>query len=55
MIDEKNLDAEAADKIGYYVRMSGGVDLIDTLLTSDLVYFSQLERALTGIIKDCHL
>ena len=37
MIDEKNLDAEAADKIGHYVRMSGGIDLIDTLLASDLV------------------
>ena len=37
MIDEKNLDAEAADKIGHFVRMSGGIDLIDTLLASDLV------------------
>ncbi len=40
MIDEKNLDAEAADKIGHYVRMSGGIDLIDTLMASDLVRLS---------------
>ena len=37
MIEEKNLDPEAADRIGSFVRMSGGLELIDTLLASDLV------------------
>ena len=37
MIDEKNLDPDAADRIGNLVRMSGGVELIETLLTTDLV------------------
>ena len=39
MIDEKNLDPDAADRIGKFVRMSGGVELIETLLTTDLVSF----------------
>jgi hypothetical protein len=37
MIEEKNLDPEAADRIGNFVRMSGGVPLVDTLLASELV------------------
>jgi len=36
MVDEKGLDEEAADRIGKYVRMSGGLDLVDQLLESDL-------------------
>ena len=39
MIEEKNLDPEAADRIGNFVRMSGGIELIDTLMASDLVQF----------------
>ena len=35
MIDEKGLDEVAADKIGEYVRMSGGIELIDKLLQDD--------------------
>ena len=37
MIEEKNLDPEAADRIGNFVRMSGGIELIDTLMATDLV------------------
>jgi hypothetical protein len=37
MIDEKHLDEASADKIGGYVRMSGGLQLIDDLLKTDLV------------------
>lgn len=32
MIDEKGLDDETADKIGEYVRMSGGLELIEKLV-----------------------
>lgn len=32
MIDEKGLDAAAADQIGEYVQLSGGVDLVEKLL-----------------------
>lgn len=32
MIDEKQLDGETADRIGEYVRRSGGIELIDILL-----------------------
>jgi len=36
MVEEKGLDADAADRIGGYVRMSGGLELVDKLLESDL-------------------
>jgi len=36
MVDEKGLDPAAADRIGEYVRMSGGLDLVEKLLESDL-------------------
>ena len=36
MVDEKGLDAAAADRIGEYVRMSGGLELVDKLLETDL-------------------
>lgn len=35
MIEEKGLDGVTADKIGEYVRLSGGVELIDTLLQNE--------------------
>jgi hypothetical protein len=37
MIEEKHLDPDAADRIGNFVRMSGGIELIDTLMATDLV------------------
>ena len=36
MVDEKNLDPAIADKIGEFVKLSGGQDLIDKLLSSEL-------------------
>ena len=36
MIEEKGLDAENADKIGEFVRMNGGEELIEKLLDSKL-------------------
>lgn len=35
MIDEKQLDDATADRIGEYVRMSGGADLVETLLQDE--------------------
>ena len=35
MIDEKGLDEATADKIGEYVRLSGGVELVDKLLNDE--------------------
>lgn len=36
MVEEKGLDGEAADRIGEFVRMSGGEDLIASLLEGNL-------------------
>merc|ERR1711944_102202 len=36
MVEEKNLDPAAADRIGEYVKHSGGLALIDELLQKDL-------------------
>merc|ERR1719153_1926700 len=36
MCEEKGLSEEAADRIGEYVKMSGGQDLVDKLLTTKL-------------------
>lgn len=36
MVEEKNLDPAAADRIGEYVKHSGGLALIDELLEKDL-------------------
>lgn len=35
MIDEKGLDETTADKIGEYVRLNGGIDLIERLLNDE--------------------
>lgn len=35
MIDDKGLDAATADKIGEYVLLNGGLELIDTLLSNE--------------------
>ncbi|CAC5373700.1 HARS [Mytilus coruscus] len=35
MIDEKKLDPAAADRIGTYVKLKGGLDLIEALLTDE--------------------
>jgi len=36
MVEEKGLEGDAADRIGGYVRMSGGLDLVEKLMESDL-------------------
>lgn len=36
MVEEKGLSGEAADRIGEYVQMSGGQELVDRLLASPL-------------------
>merc|ERR1719245_2342293 len=36
MVEEKGLDPAAADRIGEYVRMSGGLELVDRLLEGPL-------------------
>ena len=45
MVEEKHLDPEIADKIGLYVKRSGGQDLIDELLASDLGQKSKSAKA----------
>jgi len=45
MVDEKHLDPEIADKIGQYVKLSGGLELIDTLLAGDLGEKSKSAKA----------
>jgi len=45
MVEEKHLDPEIADKIGQYVKRSGGQDLIDELLASDLGQKSKSAKA----------
>jgi len=45
MVEEKNLESDKADKIGEYVKRSGGVDLIDELLASDLGQKSKSAKA----------
>ena len=45
MVEEKNLDSAAADRIGEYVKLSGGLDLIDKLLTTDLGQQSKSAKA----------
>lgn len=45
MVEVKYLDPEAADRIGTYVKLSGGVNLIEELLTSDLGTKSKSAKA----------
>ena len=43
MVDEKGLEAEAADRIGEWVQMSGGQELVEKLLGNEEVFFDQPE------------
>jgi len=45
MVEEKHLDSDKADKIGEYVKRSGGQDLIDELLASELGQKSKSAKA----------
>lgn len=47
MIDEKGLDETTADKIGEYVQLSGGVDLVDTLLKNE--HLLKVPSAIKGL------
>ncbi|XP_058827792.1 histidine--tRNA ligase isoform X2 [Topomyia yanbarensis] len=47
MIDEKGLEASIADRIGEYVRMSGGVELVDKLAEDENL--KKIKPALEGI------
>lgn len=58
MVEEKGLDEAAADRIGGYVRMSGGVELIDQLLESDLGKNKSAKQGLEDIkilLRYCEL
>ena len=39
MVDEKGLEAEAADRIGEWVQMSGGQELVEKLLGNEKSLF----------------
>lgn len=47
MIDEKGLNEETADKIGEYVRMNGGAELVDKLLEDTKL--TKVSAALKGL------
>ncbi|XP_065089375.1 histidine--tRNA ligase, cytoplasmic-like isoform X1 [Ochlerotatus camptorhynchus] len=47
MIDEKGLDGEIADRIGEYVRMNGGAELVDTLAEDEKL--KNIKTAMEGI------
>lgn len=47
MIDEKGLDGAIADRIGEYVRQSGGVELVDKLAADEKL--NKIKPALEGI------
>lgn len=59
MVDEKGLKPETADKIGEYVKLSGGQELVDKLL--DMNEIKENESAVAGLeamrllLKYCEL
>merc|ERR1712106_952424 len=58
MVDEKGLDEESADKIGEFVRMSGGDELIEELLKSKLAESKSAKQGLEDmrlLLKYCSL
>ncbi|XP_050416694.1 histidine--tRNA ligase, cytoplasmic isoform X2 [Patella vulgata] len=59
MIDEKGLDPVAADKIGKYVELKGGLDLVDKLLQDEnLIKESSAKQGLEDmklLLKYCEL
>lgn len=58
IVEEKGLDGESADKIGEFVRMSGGCELAESLLTSTLGMSKSAKKGLEDIqllLKYCHL
>ncbi|XP_030079289.1 histidine--tRNA ligase, cytoplasmic isoform X1 [Drosophila hydei] len=59
MVDEKGLDGATADKIGEYVRLSGGAELVEQLLADEkLKAVSNAVKGLEGmqlLLKYCSL
>jgi len=58
MIEEKGLDGDSADRIGEFVRMNGGLELVDTLLTSKLAESKCAKQGLEDmklLLKYCGL
>lgn len=47
MINEKGISPDAADRIGEYVRLNGGVELADKLLTDEKL--SKTKAAVEGL------
>eukprot|EP00088_Acartia_fossae_P037198 TRINITY_DN3835_c1_g1_i1.p1 TRINITY_DN3835_c1_g1~~TRINITY_DN3835_c1_g1_i1.p1 ORF type:complete len:508 (-),score=82.20 TRINITY_DN3835_c1_g1_i1:156-1679(-) len=58
MVEEKGLQEDAADRIGEYVRMSGGLELVDKLLGSPLAGSKIAKQGLEDmklLLKYCEL
>jgi len=58
MVDEKGLDEASADKIGEFVRMNGGEDLIEELLKSKLAESATAKQGLEDmrlLLRYCHI
>jgi len=58
MVDEKGLEAEAADRIGEWVQMSGGEELVEKLLGSKLAESAKAKAGLDDmalLLRYCNL
>ena len=58
LVEEKGLDGESADRIGEFVRMAGGLDLVESLLTSKLAESKSAKQGLEDmrlLLKYCEL
>jgi len=58
MVEEKGLEEAAADRIGEFVRMNGGADLIESLLTSKLAESKSAKKGLEDmklLLRYCDL
>ena len=59
MIEEKGLDPVAADKIGHYVKLNGGLELVEQLLQDPLLPNSKSAveglEGMKTLLKYCHI
>ena len=51
MVEEKALDSSAADKIGEYVKLKGGLALVDQLTKDEQLYSNKSAKAGIDDIK----
>ena len=51
MVEEKGLDSSAADKIGEYVKLKGGLALVDQLTKDEQLYSNKSAKAGIDDIK----